>query len=142
MNCLRCRSPQELVVAIDERGVPLGHPDHDTVYDWSRVMSCPSCGFGEVRHYSYDSWPSEDEIVMEWSTGLPLDALTVLKEGVAACPDTSVPACACPVHTSLRETEKGMKRLRVHPRREGERPDVYVALRDDGVPEFIYTPTA
>jgi hypothetical protein len=68
--------------------------------------------------------------------------LTLLREGLAACPDPTVPACACPVHASLRETEKGMKRLRIHPRREGDRPDVFVLLRDDGVPEFIYTPTA
>jgi len=126
-------------VAIDERGVPSDHPDHDTVYDWSRVMSCPDCGYGELRHFSHDCWPSEDEIDMEWSTQLLPAALALVKEGVAACPDPAAPACACPVHASLRESEKGMKRLRIYPRREGERPDAAVALRDDGVPAFIHS---
>ena len=142
MTCLRCGSPLDLVVAIDERGVPTG-PGHNYIYDWSRVLSCPSCEHGDLRHFSHDCWPSEDEIDMEWSTQVSPAGLAVLEEGLALCPDAAVPTCECAVHASLRESEKGMKRLRLYPRHEeGERPVVSVALRDDGVPEFIYTPTA
>lgn len=141
MNCLRCRSPLELVVAIYERGTPPGPGPHQ-VWDWTRAMACPSCGYGDLRHFSHDDWPSEEDVDMEWSTQLPPAVLTLLREGVAGCPDPSVAACGCPAHVSLRESEKGVRRLLIRPHREGERPDAHVALRDDGVPEFIYTPTA
>jgi hypothetical protein len=135
--CLRCRSPLELVVAIDERGVPSGEPGHDTVYDWTRVMSCPSCGYGDLRQFSHDCWPWEDEIDMEWSTQLQPEALALIRKGLAACPDPTVPTCQCLAHVRLRDTENHPKNLRIYPRREGDRPDGHVALRDDGAPEFI-----
>jgi hypothetical protein len=126
-------------VAVHERGMPPG-PGHHHVFDWSRVLSCPSCGYGDLRHFSHDDWPSEEDVDMEWSTQLQPDALTVLKAGVAACPDPTLPACECAVHVSLRESEKGIRRKRIYPRGEdGERPDVFVALGDDGAPEFMHT---
>jgi hypothetical protein len=142
VKCQRCPTPLELVVAIDERGLPPSSPDHDTVYDWSKVLSCPGCGFGELRVFSHDCWPSEDDVDMEWSTQLPPSTLTVIRDGLAGCPDPVVPACECPVHVSLRETRTRPGKLRIRPRRDGTRPDAFVVLRDDGVPEFIYTPTA
>jgi len=141
VRCLRCGSPLDLVVAIHQRDTPPG-PGHQ-VWDWSRVMSCPSCGYGDLRHFSHDDWPSEEHADMEWSTQLPPAALAVVREGVATCPDPADPACECTAHASLRESENRVRRLRIHPRSdEGERPDAHVVRRDDGVPEFIYTPTA
>lgn len=136
MTCLRCGSPLELVVAIHERGLPPAHPDHDTVHDWSRVLSCPSCGYGDLRHFSHDCWPSEEDIDMAWSTQLAPAALAMVRSGLATCPDPSAPACACTVHMSLRDTEKRVRRLGILPPEDGERPDAPVVLRADGVPEF------
>jgi hypothetical protein len=141
VKCLRCGSPQDLVVAIEERGVPADHPDHDTVYDWTRVLSCPTCGYGDLRAFSHDCWPWEDEVDMEWSTQLPPAALALLREGVAACPDPTLPSCPCPAHVSLRKTHSYAKNLRIYPRREGDRPDASVTLRADGMPEFISSST-
>lgn len=142
MKCLRCGTAQELVAALSLRGVSHGSEGHDTVHDWSVVMSCPACGFGELRVFSHDCWapPWDEEWDMEWSAQLPPSPLAVIKDGMAACQNPAAAACECPAHVSLRETRIKPDKLRLD--RDGERPDAHVALRDDGVPEFIYTPTA
>jgi len=142
VKCLRCGTPQEQVVALSLRGVPHGAEGHDTVHDWSVVMSCPACGFGELRVFSHDCWapPWDEEWDMEWSAQLPPSPLAVIRDGMVACQDPTATACECPTHVSLRETRIKPTKLRLD--RDGERPDAHVALRDDGVPEFIYTPTA
>jgi hypothetical protein len=140
VRCLRCSAPQDLVVFVSERGLPPADPAHDTVHDWSKVLSCPGCGYGDLRAFSHDCWPWEEDVDMEWSTSLPPDQLALIVEGLAVCPDPAVPTCECPLHTSLRDSVLRPAKLRIQPWREGTRPDGFVARRADGVPEFVATP--
>jgi hypothetical protein len=130
------------VVALSSRGVSHYAEGHDTIHDWSVVVSCPSCGYGELRSFSHDCWkpPWEEEWDMEWTTQIPPEPLVLIRQGMAACPDAAASACECPTHVSLRKTRTRAENLRLGEK--GARPDAHVALRDDGVPEFIYTPTA
>ena len=142
MTCLRCGERQKLVAAVDLRGVPHGDAGHDTVYDWSTVLSCPTCGHGELRVFSHDCWapPWEEEWDMEFSAEIPPEPLALIKRGMAGCPDPSAVACECPTHVSLRDSRTRPRKLRISPPKEGERPNAHVALRDDGVPEFADAP--
>ena len=137
MKCLRCGERQEPVVAIDLSGVPHGTAGHNVMYDWTTVLSCPGCGYGEVRHHSHDCWsdPWDEEWDMTWSTQLPPAPLALLRQGMATCPAPADPACECTAHASLRETRRRMSNLLLG--RDGTRPDGGVLLRDDGVPEFV-----
>lgn len=142
MRCLRCGTPLEQVAALSLRGVPHGEEGHQTVRDWSVVLSCPGCGYGELRSFSHDCWkpPWEEEWDMEWSTQIPPEPLALIRQGMATCPDPTASACECPAHVSLRKTRTRPGNLQLGDK--GARPDAHVALRDDGVVEFIYTPTA
>lgn len=123
-------------MAISLRGVAHHAEGHDTVYDWSVVMACPSCGHGELRVFSHDCWapPWDEEWDMEWSTQIAPEPLAVLKNGMATCQDPTASACECPAHVSLRETRSRPDKLRTD--REGDRPSAHVTVRADGVPEF------
>jgi hypothetical protein len=146
VTCPRCAAAQELVIAIDLRGVPHTDTGHDTVYDWSVVLACPGCGYGELRAFSHDCWaqPWDEEWDMEWSTQLPPAALAVLKDGMATCPDPSATACECPTHVSVRATYDRAPNLRIDRVPSDElgtsRPDAHVGVTPDGVPEFVYRP--
>jgi hypothetical protein len=148
VRCLRCAAEQDLVVAIDLRGVPHGQADHDTVYDWTVILACQDCGFGELRNFSHDCWaqPWDEEWNMEWSTQVPPAALTLLLDGMVTCPDRAATACECPTHVSLRATYNRPRNLRLDRAPKGElgttRPDAHVGRTAAGVPEFVYAPTA
>jgi hypothetical protein len=122
------------VVAIHSRGVPHTADGHDTVYDWSKVLLCHGCGDGELVSFSHDCWapPWEEEWDMGWSTRLTAAAVGTLRRGLASCPDPSTPSCECPVHESLRASRTQATNLGRDDSVTGK-----VALRDDGVPEFI-----
>lgn len=143
MRCLRCDAAQELVIALDLRGVPHHSAGHHTVYDWDVVLSCPSCGYGELRTFSHDCWaqPWDEEWDMEWSAQLPPDTLAVLRQAVATCADPSVTTCECPAHTSLRATTTIPNNLRIDTAPKTElatgRPDAQVTLTENGVPAFV-----
>jgi len=144
VKCLRCGAAQDLVIVIDLRGVPHHSTGHQTVYDWDVVLSCPSCGYGELRVYSHDCWaqPWDEEWDMEWSAQLPPDTLAVLREAAATCPDSSVAGCGCPVHLSLRATASAGAKFRIDtaPRSTlaDDRPNATVTVTD-GVPAFRYS---
>ena len=146
MRCPRCDAVQELVIAIDLRGVPHSDVGHETVYDWSVVLACPGCGYGELRAFSHDCWaqPWDEEWDMEWSTQIPPAALALVREGMATCPDRSASGCECPTHLSMRATYHRAGNLRVEgvpkDRLATARPDAHVARTEDGVPEFGYAP--
>ncbi len=127
---------------IDLRGVPHSHAGHDTVYDWDVVLSCTGCEFGELRVYSHDCWShhEDEDWDMEWSGQLDAQALDLLRRALAACPDTSNPACGCAAHASLRKTAAYTPKQRIDPNvvREGDRPFAKVAISDDGVPRFAH----
>jgi hypothetical protein len=147
VTCPRCAAAQELVIAIDLRGVPHTTTGHKTVYDWSVVLACPGCGYGELRAFSHDCWaqPWDEEWDMEWSTQIPPAALAMLMHGMAACPDPSATACECPTHVSVRATYNRAGNLRVEgvpkDKLATERPDAHVGVTPDGVPEFVYRPS-
>jgi hypothetical protein len=107
------------------------------------VLSCPSCGYGELRTFSHDCWspPWDEEWDMEWSAQLSPDTLAVLRKAVASCPDPSETGCECPVHISLRATTTIPANLRIDtaPRAEPAtgRPDAHVTLTEAGVPAFV-----
>ena len=137
---MRCGERQELVVAIDLRGVPHGSAGHEHVYDWDIVLSCTGCEFGELRVYSHDCWShyEDEDWDMEWSGQLDAATLDLLRRSLSDCPDTSASACECAAHVSLRKTSSHPNKQRIDDNvvREGERPFAKVTLSDDGVPKF------
>lgn len=133
MRCLRCRNDQVLVVAIEEGST--SHTRH-----WTEVHRCGTCDEGEIRHFSHDSWPSEDEWDMTWSARVATADLDRLAGGLLDCPDPAVPACECVAHQLLRKTTRyiGPSRIdgadAVGP---DERSWRTVALTGDGLPEVV-----
>jgi hypothetical protein len=136
-TCLGCGTVQEILIAIDES-------DSGTMSSYTRIYTCPGCGHGELRHYSYDAWgyPSyadtDHEEHMTWSSHLDAADLTLLRTILAPCPAPHNPRCPCPIHSRLRapfHTPTGtlLSNGRVPP---SGRVTVTVATTEDGLPEL------
>jgi hypothetical protein len=133
VRCLRCKEDQDLVVAIEEGST--SHTRH-----WTDVYRCGTCDEGEIRHFSHDSWPSEDEWDMTWSARMATADLDRLAGALLDCPDPAVPACECAAHQWLRKTTRFLGASRI----DGEdavRPDDRcwrsVVLTEDGLPDVV-----
>jgi len=125
--CDRCGAERQLLVGIHERGVPHGAEGHNVVYDYVKVFGCPGCGYGIHWRFSHDCWndPWEEAWDMDWTRELTPADLTVLRQGLAGCPDPLADECACAAHAMLRISTDAVA---------GRRPSV--ALTDGGLPVF------
>lgn len=107
---------------------------------WTEVWRCGTCVEGEIRHFSHDSWPSEDEWDMTWSARMATADLDRLAGALLDCPDPAVPACECAAHELLRKTTRSIGGSRI----DGDdavRPDDRnwrrVTLTDNGLAEVV-----
>lgn len=133
MRCLRCQNDQVLVVAIEEGST--SHTRH-----WTDVHRCGICDEGEIRSFSHDSWPSEDEWDMTWSARMATADLDRLAGALLDCPDPAVPACECAAHQLLRKTTQSIGDSRIDGLRRvapDDRNWRRVTLTEDGLPEVV-----
>lgn len=122
-----------LVVAIERSST--GH-----TMSSSSVWRCRPCGEGELRKFSHDSWPSEDEWDMNWALRVSGEDLDRLAGALRTCPDATAPACECAAHDLLRKTRYAVYGARIDEPGAVDPealPVVRVALAEDGLPELV-----
>ena len=121
--------------------IEAGSTSHTRHY--TDVWQCGTCDEGEIRLFSHDSWPSEDEWDMTWSARMATADVNRLAGALLDCPDPAVPACECAAHLLLRKTTETIGGSRIDGSRAvgpDDRAWRSVALTGDGLPEVVPSP--
>lgn len=107
ITCVVCASKQlQPLVWIHVRGIPPSEPEHNIIYDYSGILVCQACGYGQLEKFSHDCWSHDEDWDMYWWFALNPDDTKSLAQLLVACPNPLDARCTCPIHASLRHSDE------------------------------------
>ncbi|MBN2006508.1 MAG: hypothetical protein JXA21_24365 [Anaerolineae bacterium] len=105
-KCLVCGKPAQVLMELDEHGIPHGEPGHNVAYSYAVISVCGACGHGVLEKYSHDCWDYDEDWDMYWWYALAPGDVAELRRCLTGCPNPLNHACDCPVHVALRKSSE------------------------------------